>query len=86
MPSLPAPLSVLSQVQNISLFFFFSFYSPSPFLCPVLVTGAAEGSQSVKEAHRGLMRTVLAKRVSRLCFCSTLMGVCTDIYSMCVSV
>lgn len=35
-------------------------------LCPVLVTGAVEGSQSVKEAHGGLMRTVLAKRVSNL--------------------
>lgn len=34
-------------------FFFFSFP------CPVVVTGAVEGSQSVKEAHRGLMRTVL---------------------------
>lgn len=30
-------------------------------LCAVLVTGAVEGSQSVKEAHRGPMRTVLAK-------------------------
>lgn len=60
--------------------------SPSPFLCPVSLTGAAEGSQSVKEAHRGLMRTVLAKHVSRVRLCSTLMGVCTCIYSMCVSV
>lgn len=41
-------------------FFFFSFP------CPVVVTGAVEGSQSVKEAHRGLMRTVLPKRVSSL--------------------
>lgn len=32
MPSPPAPLSVLSQLRNISLFFFFSFsYSPSLF-------------------------------------------------------
>lgn len=49
------------------LTFFFSFLILLPFSpCPVLVTGAAEGSQSVKEAHRGLMRTVLAKRVSSL--------------------
>lgn len=48
-------------------FFFFPFLILLPFsLCPVLVTGAAEASQSVKEAHRGLMRTVLAKRVSSL--------------------
>lgn len=40
---------------------FFLFFS-----CPVVVTGAVEGSQSVKEAHRGLMRTVLPKRVSSL--------------------
>lgn len=46
--------------------FFFSFSCSSLFHCPVLVTGAVEGSQSVKEARRGLMRTVLPKRVSSL--------------------
>lgn len=39
---------------------------PFFFSCPVVVTGAVEGSQSVKEAHRGLMRTVLPKHVSSL--------------------
>lgn len=59
-PSLPAPLSVLSQIQNITFFLVLFIFFSLPFLRPVLVTGAAEGSPSVKEAHGGLMRTVLA--------------------------
>lgn len=58
-----------------------SFCSALPFPLSCL----AEGSQSVKEAHRGLMRTVLAKHVSRVRLCSTLMGVCTvHVYTVCV--
>lgn len=59
--------TVLSQALNIFSFpTVFSLALLLFFLCPVSVTGAAEGSQRVKEAHRGLMRTVLAERVSSL--------------------
>lgn len=70
----------LTSTQYLT--FFSSFLILPPSFCPVLVTGAAEGSQRVKEAHRGLMRTVLVKRVSSLglCSCGTSAGVCTFIY------
>lgn len=58
-------LLLSSHKCRISHFFLSFSSSPSLWPCPVSVTGAVEGSQSVKEAHRGLMRTVLPKRVSQ---------------------
>lgn len=74
------PLTSIEYLTFFSPFFPLFLFSFSFSLCPVSVTGAVEGSQSVKEAQRGLMRTVSAKRVSNLglCFCS--ISVCMCVY------